>query len=457
MRTSQPIEKTVVVYVTAKLTKDRLTKKDDLNFESMAQPDESFPTIMIDPSKAFQTIVGFGGALTDAAAETFYRLPKEKQDEIISAYFIADKGIGYRLCRTSINSCDFSSKSYAYSEVARDTLLNNFSVGMDLKYRIPLIKEAMKATGNRMLLFASPWSPPAWMKTNNNMLNGGKIKPEYKNAWASYYVRFMQEYKKEGVSIWGITVQNEPQSAQKWESCEYTAEEERDFVKKYLGPTIEKSEFSKTKIIAWDHNRGLIYQRAKVMYDDPESEKHIWGLGFHWYTGDHFDNVALVHDAFPEKNLLFTEGCLYPFDSGKLNEWHWGEQYGESLIHDLNNWAVGWVDWNILLDENGGPNHSNNFCYAPIIGNIKTGELQFMNSYYYIGHFSKFIQPGAKRIACSSNEDSLIATAFVNQEGTIPVVVMNKTIHEIHFQVWISGKVCKYKALPNSIMTFIVS
>ncbi len=440
-------------YLTAKGTSLRLTKSSEMGFENLMQPQENFPIIILDPNKTFQTIVGFGGAITDAAAETFYKLPKGKQDELLNAYFSND-GIAYSLCRTHINSCDFSSSSYAYSDIPGDVNLENFSIAHDLKYRIPLIKKALEA--NRELqLFASPWSPPAWMKDNNDMLHGGKLKPEYFKTWADYFVRFLQEYRKEGINFWGLTVQNEPMAVQTWESCIYTAEEERDFVKKYLGPTLNKSEFSDTKLIVWDHNRGIMYQRAKVVYDDPEASKYVWGTGFHWYVGDHFENVKLHAEAFPDKNLLFTEGCAYPFNLDSINEWHWGETYGKSIINDLNNGAAGWVDWNILVDETGGPNHVNNFCFAPLIGNTKTGELLYMNSFYYLGHFSKFIRPGAKRIICSSNDDDLWATSFINSDGTIATVVQNATKTEKEFGVWVENKMIKTKSPANSIMTIV--
>jgi glucosylceramidase len=445
----------VEVYLTAFNTTDRLSKKAPLTFEPLNQLDENEATIFIDGNKTFQTIEGFGGALTDAAAETFYKLPAAKQKEIMIAYFDQEKGIGYSLCRTHIHSCDFSSDMYVYAN-AGDTALAKFSIEHDLKYRVPFIKEALKTAQTPFKLFASPWSPPAWMKTNNNMLQGGKLKPEYAGVWAKYYTRFIREYEKQGIPIWGLTVQNEPMAVQTWESCIYTAEEEKDFVKNYLGPELHKAGLSGIKLMIWDHNRGFMYQRAKVAYEDKEAMKYIWGMGYHWYAGDHFDNVKAVHDAFPDKNLLFTEGCHYPYDTKGLSNWKYGELYAKSIIEDLNNWTQGWVDWNVLLDETGGPNHVANFCYAPIIGNTKTGEVTYMNSYYYLGHFSKFIRPGAKRISASSTDDRFMTTAFVNKDGRKVVVVMNNSDDAIKFQLWQDGKVAKTASPAHSIMTYIL-
>jgi glucosylceramidase len=449
--------KRAILYVTAKNTNDRLHLKDTLSFENLPQPDEIFPTIMVDPDRKFQSIEGFGGAFTDASAETFYKLPKAKQNEILNAYFSEEEGIGYSLCRTQINSCDFSSGSYAYDEVPGDTALAHFSIKHDMSYRIPLIKAALEKANNQIKIFASPWSPPAWMKTNNNMLLGGKLRPEYHDAWAKYYVRFIEEYGTAGIPIWGLSVQNEPMSVQTWESCIFTGEDECEFVKNHLGPTLAKNNLSKVNLIIWDHNRGIMYQRAKSVYDDPEAARYVWGMGFHWYVGDHFNNVRLVHDSYPDKKLLFTEGTVASFDKKRLNEWQWGEQYASSMIMDLNNWAAGWVDWNLLVDETGGPNHVGNFCMAPVIGDTQKGEVLYMNSFYYMGHFSKFIRPGARRIVSSLNDDRLLSTAFINPDGKIIVVVLNQTAREIEFKTWISGKSARITSPAHSILTLVIS
>ena len=444
------------VIVTAEDTDLRLTRTETIRFTEHSQPVENEPTIMIDETKTFQTIIGFGGALTDAAAETYFKLPEKKQDEIINAYFSTQKGIGYTLCRTSIHTCDFSSDSQSYTEVPDDTLLENFTIKHDKPFRLPFIKKAIEAVEDTLLLFASPWSPPAWMKTNNNMLEGGKLKSEYRQSWADYFVRFIRAYEQEGVPIWGLTVQNEPMAVQTWESCIYTAEEERNFVRDYLGPTLVKNGLSNIKLMVWDHNRGILYQRAKTVLDDPEAAKYVWGVGFHWYVGDHFENVRLVHDAFPDKQLVFTEGCVYSYDADRIDEWHWGEHYGESILMDLNNWTAGWVDWNVLLDETGGPNHVGNFCFAPIHGDTRTGKLHYMNSYYYMGHFSKYIRPGAKRIVASSNDDRLLTTAFINTDGKIAVVVLNMTDETLGVKCWMENQSASFESPAHSIVTLLI-
>lgn len=452
--------KSVKVYLTEKGTDNRLAPAGTFHFEPKPQPVETEVAVFVDPSKTFQTMLGIGGALTDASAETFYKLPKEEQKEFLTAYYNKTKGIGYTFGRTNIQSCDFSSDTYSYVKDG-DKDLKTFNISHDKKYRIPFIKEVIAAAGGKLNLFVSPWSPPAFMKTNDNVLHGGKLKKEYDQSWANFYVKFIRAYEKEGIPVWGLTVQNEPMATQTWESCLYTAEEQRDFVKNYLGPTLQKSGMASKKLIIWDHNRDLMYQQASTILEDPAAAKYIWGVGYHWYetwtgAGMNFENERLVHQAFPDKKLIFTEGCAERFDANKMNDWGLGEKYGYSMINDFNAGTVAWTDWNILLDEKGGPNHVGNFCFAPVHADTKTGKLIYTNAYYYIGHFSKFIKPGAKRIACSASRDKLLTTAYQNPDGKIAVVVMNKNDEKIDYFLWIKGQATKITSEPHSIETLIV-
>ena len=452
--------KKISVFTTADKSDLRLSRTNDLSFQEFKQPLETEPCVFIDPYRTFQTMLGIGGAITDAAAETFAKLPKESQHDLITAYFDIDKGIGYSLIRTNMNSCDFSSGSYTYV-AENDKDLKTFNLAHDEQYKIPLIRQAFAATNNRLSLFISPWSPPAWMKDNNDMLHGGKLKEEYKQSWANYYVKYIKALEGQGIPVWGLSVQNEPMATQRWESCIFTAEEERDFIKKYLGPALQKGGLGSKKVIAWDHNRDLIYQRASVILKDPDAAKYIWGIGFHWYetwTGSamQFENVKRVNETFPGKNLLFTEGCVEKFDLNRVTDWSLGERYGRSMINDFNSGSVGWTDWNILLDEKGGPNHVGNFCFAPIHADTRAGKLIYTNEYYYLGHFSKFIRPGAKRIVASTNRDILLSTAFVNPNGKLVVIVMNSSDQKLSYRLCINGYAAATEALPHSISTMIV-
>jgi len=451
--------KRALVYTTAESTSFRLTPTDTLTFRPSESTSEGKVYVFVDPKRTFQPFIGIGGALTDAAAETFAKLPAARQDELIAAYYSADRGIGYTLARTNIHSCDFSSESYTYvTEGDKD--LTSFSIAHDLRYRIPLIKRAMAATGNRLKLFASPWSPPAYMKDNNDMLHGGHLRPEFYRAWAIYYTKFIKSYRQAGVPIWGITVQNEPMATQTWESCVYQATAERDFVKNYLGPAMVEQGLRDVHVMVWDHNRDLIVQRAQTILDDPAAAKYVWGVAFHWYEDwsggtQMYDNVALVHQLYPTKHLLFTEGTPANFDSTAYGRWSLGEAYGRSMIHDFNSGTEGWTDWNILLDERGGPNHVGNFCFAPIHADTRTGTLIYTNSYYYIGHFSKFIRPGARRIVASPSRSMLLTTGFVNDDGTVIVVVMNPTAQGGPYNLTVGGASVEITTRPHSIQTVV--
>ena len=431
-----------------------LARLPDLRWEPAAQPDPNMDCVVVDPSHGFQTVLGFGGAFTDAAADTYAALPATSQREVLEAYFDPVLGIGYSLGRTTINSCDFSSESYTYVQ-AGDSRLETFSISHDLRARIPLIRAAFRAAGAPFPLYASPWSPPAWMKDNNDMLHGGSLKPEFADAWARYFVKFIKAYGDQGVPIWGVTVQNEPLAVQTWESCIFSAGEEAAFVRDHLGPTLRDSGLGGVKIIGWDHNRTQLVERAMVLLSDPQAASYLWGIAFHWYVNDSFDNVRVVHEAYPGIHLMLTEACNGPYDPAKVDDWGLAEQYGRSMLNDLNNGAEAWTDWNIILDQKGGPNHTGNFCYAPIHCDTATGTVHRTPAYYYIGHFSKFIRPGARRIVSAASIDALQTSAFQNPTGKVVVIVMNAGNQGRDVCVWTAGRAASTRCPAHSIETLV--
>ncbi len=449
----------VVVYTTASDTDLRLAETGRKHFEPSPQPLESEVSVFVNPNKTFQTFWGIGGAITDASAEVFAKLSPEKQKEFLKAYYDPEEGIGYTLARTPIHSCDFSSASFTYVS-DEDKNLKTFNIDHDRQYRLPLIKRAIEAAGGNLPLYASPWSPPAFMKSNNNMLQGGKLLPEYYDTWALYYTKFIKAYEQEGIPIWGITIQNEPMATQRWESCIYTAVEERDFLKNHLGPTMQAEGLGDKNIVVWDHNRDLITNRANTILGDPDAAKYAWGVGFHWYEvwagGEYmYENLRRVNESYPDKKLLFTEGCVESFDETKYQHWPNGERYGQSMINDFNAGTVGWTDWNILLDETGGPNHVINLCFAPLHADTRTGELIYTPSYYYIGHFSKFIRPNAKRVSTVASRSHLLTTSFINTDGKIATVVMNQSDLEINYKLYIGMEAVDVTIPPHSIQTLV--
>lgn len=404
--------------------------------------------INIFPDIEYQEIKGFGGAFTEAASTTIDKLSPENRERIIKLYFDKEEGIGYNYGRVHINSCDFSLGNYACVEEGDETL-ETFNIDRDKKSLVPMIKDAMKYSDIHM--FASPWSPPAYMKTTGEMNRGGKLKEEYFELWSEFYVKFIEAYKKEGIDIKGISVQNEPKAVQKWDSCVYTAEEERDFVKNYLG---EKMAKMGVQVMFWDHNKERVVDRARVMLDDKESAKYIHGLAFHWYSGDHFEQLDMFNRLYPDKDLIFSEGC-YEYSLGEEDTVKIGEKYAHDMIGNFNNYCNVFCDWNLVLDEKGGPNHVGNFCDAPIMADTVNDKVYIHDSYYYIGHFSKYVKKGARRIGSSKWTPDVDTVAFKNPDGSIVSVVLNATDSEKAICFYLNGKTVETKAEPHSIATYI--
>ena len=442
----------VRVIQTCKTTGDRLTEKQSL---SLCSKNNGNVTLSVNTAKTFQDIIGFGGAFTESAAYTLARMAPEKRQEIVKKYFDDVEGLGYTLGRVHIHSCDFALGNYTYVQ-ENDTELKTFDISHEKKWVFPFINEAMKAANGKISLLASPWSPPAWMKTNGEMNNGGRLIPKYRRNWALYYAKYIKAMRAEGYDIFAITVQNEPAAVQKWDSCIYSAQEEGEFVRDFLGPVLKEEGLADVKIYIWDHNRDVIVERVKTILEDPEASKYVYGVANHWYVSEEFENLSKVHEMYPDKHILFSEGCQ---EGGlHLGSWLTGERYARNMIGDFNNWQEGWLDWNLILDETGGPNHVGNYCDAPIVADTKTGEIYYNSSYYYIGHFSKYVKPGAKRIEVKLQGITTIKNVgFINEDKSIALVVMNETDEEERFQVEMKGEFVKYILKAHSIVTFLLN
>lgn len=376
--------------------------------------------INIYPEIAYQSILGFGGAFTEATGYAIQQLPTEKQKQLIKDYFSAN-GNNYNFCRLPIGSTDFSPKSYSYSNKSD---LSDFSVKQDEKYIIPIVNEAKKENPNLKFL-SSPWSPPKFMKSNKMLVLGGSLLDKYKQTWADYVSKYILEYKNYGINIEYVTVQNEPNAVQVWESCTYSANEEIDFVVNYLFPTFNKNNIN-TKILIWDHNKEKLFTRASSELKNNDSLKAVAGIAFHYYTGDHFENISLVQNAFPGMILVHTEGCTGYSKFNPNDEVRNAEIYAHEILGDLNAGANAYIDWNLVLDNKGGPNHKLNFCNSPIMLNKENNDYIKNLSFYYIGHFSKFIKPGAQRIAHSRYTSDIEVVAFKNPDSSISIILLNR-------------------------------
>jgi glucosylceramidase len=430
-------------------------------FQPAAQPPETDIDVFVDTTKHFQEVFGFGGAVTDAVAEVHATLAPSAQQAFLTAYFDPRAGLGYSVLRTTIHSSDFGSRSYTYVRDG-DTALASFSIAPDLKLRVPLLRAALaagRAHGTDVRVFASPWSAPAWMKSNGSMVGGGALLPAYRDTWARYVVKFVQAYESAGVPLWGLSVQNEPMAKQTWESMVFTAEDETRYLADHLGPALRAAGLGSRKIIVWDHNRDLLPQRAAHILSDPKARPYVWGVGYHWYEtwagGEPMHaNVAAVHEAWPDVNLLMTEGCIEKFDAARLQDWANGERYASQMIADLNAGACGWVDWNMLLDSRGGPNHKDNFCFAPLHAG-SDGQLVFTPIYTAIGHFSRYIRPRAHRVSAATSRSTLAATAFRNADGTLAVVVMNRSDAPQRYRLFIDRREVAVEIPARAFQTVI--
>ncbi|MCR4779326.1 MAG: glucosylceramidase [Lachnospiraceae bacterium] len=389
------------------------------------------------PEVKYQEVDGFGGAITEASGYCYSNLSDSLKREFIESYYGKD-GLMYNTGRFHINSCDFALGNYACADEEM-WKKGEFSLERDEKYLIPVIKaatEKIKAeSGNEITLLLSPWSPPAFMKTNGEMNHGGKLKEEYAHDWAKYIARFIKEYKNRGVGIALLSVQNEPEAVQTWDSCIYIGEEERDFVKNHLGPVLKEEGLTDTKILIWDHNKEVLYDRSKVVYDDAAASEFVYGTAFHWYTGDHFDSIRMVRETWPEKKLYFTEGCVEYSRFADSSDVGKAEMYAHDILGNLQAGTNGYFDWNLLLDAKGGPNHVGNFCAAPVMCNEDFTALEKKLSYYYIGHFSRYIKKGAVRVATTRYADEVETVGFVNPDGSKVLVLLNRSDKDLKVSV----------------------
>ena len=442
-------------------------------------------TVTINAEEKFQTITGFGGSFTESSAHLLYKLSAANRKKILDAYF-SEEGANYSLTRTHINSCDFSLKQYAYAMKDGDKNLEYFSIDADKKNNlIPMILEAKSISKNGFKIISSPWTAPPWMKDNKKWI-GGKLLPEYDDTWALYFSKYIDAYKKEGIDIWGLTVENEPLgNGNNWESMLFSPEEMTAFVQNHLGPTLEANGKANVKILGYDQNRAGLKEWVDAMYKDEKTAKYYAGTAIHWYESTYEvfpDALQYAHKKAPGKYLIQTEACVDSevphwnddawYWKKEATDWGWDwasekdkylhpkyapvNRYATDIIGCLNNWVDGWVDWNMVLDKQGGPNWFKNWCTAPIIVDAEKDEVYFTPLYYTMAHFSKFIRPGAVKIGCTINDKNLLATAVKNPDGSIAIVVFNPTPGKQHLEIKFNNKLKAISISSNALQTIII-
>jgi glucosylceramidase len=469
----------VNIYETSK-SGNQLTEITDFKNTTSKNTD----TVSLDTTKKFQKITGFGGAFTESSAYLLNKLSKKNRDTIIKAYF-GKEGANYSLTRTHMNSCDFSLSQYSYSPVADDVNLEHFTIKDDMDDLIPMIKDAMMASEDGFKIFASPWTAAPWMKDNNEWV-GGKLLPKYYDTWALFFSKYVDAYKNQGIDIWGFTVENEPHgNGNNWESMHYEPDEMTNFVMNHLGPKLEADGYGDKIILGYDQNRAGLKEWIDSMYENDKTSKYFDGTAIHWYESTYkifADDLQYAHHKAPNKLLIETEGCVdSQVPAWKDDNWYWSKEstdwgwdwapaedkylhpkyapvnrYARDIIGCLNNWVDGWVDWNMVLDRQGGPNWFENWCAAPIIVDPDTDEVYFTPLYYVMTHFSKYIRPGAEVIGVKNNNKELQITAAQNPDGTIAVIVFNEGETEQNFNLTLNKKSIDIHINDQALQTIII-
>lgn len=405
------------------------------------------------PQVKYQKMEGFGGAITDSAAYIYSLMSPEQKKQILTEYFGPDQ-MKYRFVRIPIDSCDFSLEHYEADGDAFDKTFERFSFDRVEKYIIPMLKDAEKAYGGKLEIMLSPWSPPAYMKTNGERNHGGKLKPCYWKRWAEYICRYIEEYRKRGFLVTMLTLQNEPKAVQTWDSCIYTAQEEKVFLRDYVWPALTAHGLNDIAVYIWDHNKERAFEWAEAILDN-DTDPMIVGIAFHWYSGDHFEALQMIRERYPEKKLLLSEACIefskYSAEDNLVN----AQKYAHDMIGDLNAGMNIFLDWNLVLDERGGPNHVNNFCDAPFLFDTESKKLNYRELQSYIWHFSHYIEHDSVRIGVSKYTTKLEIVAFETTRGLV-AVFLNSNPKEIPVYLRMGNRCAPIIIEANSIVSGII-
>ena len=392
--------------------------------------------IEIFPNNIITNFYGFGSAITESSAYNYSQLTDENKKRFLNDYFTKE-GLNFKYGRISIGSNDFSLRSFLYTK-KKD--LSDFSIQEDKKYVIPFLKEILNV--KKISLIASPWSPPRIFKRLPILRFGIKLSKKYYDSYSNYLVKFLDEYKKENITIDYLTMQNEPIARQRWESCKFSVLEQKDFIYNYLLDKLDN-----TKVLLWDHNKDDLFNIVSDLY---EEHQKIAGVGFHYYTGNHFDEIKKIHECYPNLLLINTEMCC---GYSKYNEKEWisaAEYYLKDIIGDMNSGVNGYLDWNILLDESGGPGHSKNYVKSP---SIRDNDSYIKSPiYYYLYHISHFIDKNS--IIIESKTNSILKVVSIKNKDKLIIVIMNNSSMNLEYNILCNKKNYYDKINSHSIITY---
>ncbi len=404
-------------------------------------------SIMVDSSYKGQMIFGFGAAITEASAYLYASLTEEKKHEFIRALF-SKEGLNYSFVRLCIGSSDFSLGEYDYQTE------HGFSLAHEEKYLFPLLKDILKV--KKVHFFASPWSPPKTMKSNLKRQNGGRLKKECYIEYANYLADYIEQMEKRGFPIEYLTIQNEPEATQTWDSCLFNEQEEGDFIL-CLYDILKNRDIRIPDLYLWDHNRDVLLRRIdNTMKAHPELINLVSGVAYHWYDSGCSMNIKKVKELYPQFNFLFSEGCIELLllkDDKKIDLYQNGLRYATNYLEDLQNGSNGFIDWNALLDAKGGPNYVGNYCESPIMIS-SSQELQYQYSYYMIKHFSFFFENGTQIISSTCYDDDLKVVAMQNKKGIV-IVIYNKGKDKL-INIQYDQKIYQFKSSSNAVITALI-
>ncbi|XP_008201883.2 lysosomal acid glucosylceramidase-like [Nasonia vitripennis] len=394
-------------------------------------------TVRIDSNKLYQNMEGFGGAFTDSACINIKSLSQGTQDNLMNSYF-STNGSNYNFGRVPIGGSDFSTRPYSYDSTIGDTELKDFSLAKeDTEYKIPLMHKAREINPSLRFLSAA-WTAPPWMKNVQSFNGFSYLREEYYQTFADYIVKFLEEYQKYGLEMWSVSTGNEPFTSlviiSRINSMFWSSDTASKWVINNLGPSIEKSKSNNTIILMLDDQRlALPWYMVDVKVRHSEALKYVKGIGVHWYSDAVIPaNVLdLTHDLLPDKFILMTEACIgdRPWDHPKviLGSWKRAEKLVDKIFENINHYVVGWVDWNLALDIQGGPNWVDNYVDAPIIVDAKKDVFYKQPMYYVTTHFSKFVPRNSVRVHSDSKDTNVITTAFKTKDNRIIVLLFNKS------------------------------
>ncbi|XP_039558172.1 lysosomal acid glucosylceramidase-like isoform X8 [Passer montanus] len=409
--------------------------------------------LTLDTAQRFQKVKGFGGSITDAAAINIQSLSKAAQSHLLRSYF-SEEGIEYNLVRVPMASTDFSVRLYTYADAEDDFELKHFNLTEeDTHMKIPILQAAQAVAKRPLSLYASPWTSPVWMKTNGAMTGRGTLKgspgDKYHQAWAKYFVRFLDEYAKHNLTFWAVTAGNEPTAGEivfyPFQCLGFSPEHQRDFIARDLGPALANSSHRHVQLIILDDQRVMLPYWAEVVLKDPVAASYISGIGIHWYL-DFLAPIdltlSITHHLFPDYFLLSTEastGSYFWEPRVVLGGWDRGSKYSHSILSNLNNYVTGWTDWNLALDLEGGPNWSKNYVDSPVIVDSSKDVFYKQPMFYHLGHFSKFIPEGSQRVGLAVSKKchrcDLEHSAFLRPDGAVVLVVLNRSPTDVSFGV----------------------